>query len=310
MRTTPRWSRSTKMLVSAALLVMASLLLYSFRSLLIPLVLVFLFAYIVAPLVGWLSKRLHIGRSWAVMIIYLVGLGALATLPAVTVPSIVDEVENLLRYLNVIGNRAIGWLEQLDQYQIELGGYTFSFPEFEAPVISFELDKVLGLLDSTISPLAGGAFSVVKTVASGVGWLLFMAVTGFYLLRDANRLIPTVLNMVPEAYREEAARLIELVNQTWNAFLRGQIVMCVVIGLVTTVAMSAVGIRYAVALGIIAGILEIIPSIGPTLASVPAILLALFQGSPALPISNLGVALIVAGVAASHKLYPDLFSRE
>jgi len=296
MRTTPRWSRSTKVLVSAALLVIAGLLLYSFRTILIPIILVFLFAYIIAPLVGWLSRQLHIRRSWAVMIIYLIGIGALATLPAVTVPTMVSEVENLLRNLDAIGNRAIGWLEQIDQYQIELMGYTFSLPQFEPPVISFELDKVMGLLDSTISPLAGGAFSVVKTVASGVGWLLFMAATGFYLLRDADRLIPTVLNIVPEAYREEASRLIGLVNRTWNAFLRGQIVLCIVIGLVTTAAMSAAGIRYAVALGIIAGILEIIPSIGPTLASVPAIVLALFQGSSFIPMSNLGVALLVAGI--------------
>ena len=296
MRTTPRWSRSTKVLVSAALLVIAGLLLYSFRTILIPIILVFLFAYIVAPLVGWLSRRLHIGRGWAVMIIYLIGIGALATLPAVTVPTMVSEFENLLRNLDAIGNRAIGWLEQIDQYQIDLMGYTFSLPQFEPPVISFELDKVLGLLDSTISPLAGGAFSVVKTVASGVGWLLFMAAMGFYLLRDADRLIPTVLNIVPDAYRAEASKLIGLVNRTWNAFLRGQIVLCIVIGLVTTAAMSAAGIRYAVALGIVAGILEIIPSIGPTLASVPAILLALFQGSSFIPMSNLGVALLVAGI--------------
>jgi len=296
MRTTPRWSRSTKVLVSAALLVIAGLLLYSFRTILIPIILVFLFAYIVAPLVGWLSRQLHIGRGWAVMIIYLIGIGALATLPAVTVPTMVSEFENLLRNLDAIGNRAIGWLEQIDQYQIDLMGYTLSLPQFEPPVISFELDKVLGLLDSTISPLAGGAFSVVKTVASGVGWLLFMAAMGFYLLRDADRLIPTVLNIVPDAYRAEASKLIGLVNRTWNAFLRGQIVLCIVIGLVTTAAMSAAGIRYAVALGIVAGILEIIPSIGPTLASVPAILLALFQGSSFIPMSNLGVALLVAGI--------------
>jgi len=296
MSAAPRWNRSTKVLVSAALLVLAGLLLYSFRTILIPIILVLLFAYIVAPLVGWLSRRLHIGRSWAVMIIYLVGIGALATLPAVTVPTIVDEVESLLRNLDAIGNRALGWLEQLDQYQIQFMGYTFSLPPFEPPVLSFELDKVMGLLDSTISPLAGGAFSVVKTVASGVGWLIFMAAMGFYLLRDAHRLIPTVLNVIPDDYRREASKLIEQVNETWNAFLRGQIVLCTAIGVLTAVAMSAVGIRFAVALGIVAGILEIIPSLGPTLAAVPAILLALFQGSPRIPLSNVGVALVVAGV--------------
>jgi HAD superfamily hydrolase (TIGR01509 family) len=296
MSAVPRWSRSTKILVSAALLVVAGLLLYSFRTILIPIVLVLLFAYILAPLVGWLARRLHIGRSWAVMIIYLVGIGALATLPAVTVPAIMNEVDSLLRNLDAIGNRALGWLEQLDQYQIELMGYTFSLPPFEPPVLSFELDKVMGLLDSTISPLAGGAFSVVKTVASGVGWLIFMAAMGFYLLRDADRLIPAVLNVAPDAYRGEASKLIGQVNQTWNAFLRGQIVLCTIIGVLTAVAMSAVGIRFAVALGIVAGILEIIPSLGPTLAAVPAIVLALFQGSSRIPLSNVGVALVVAGV--------------
>ncbi len=291
---TSQWDRSTKQLVSATLVILAGLLLYSFRSLLIPLVLVILFAYIFAPVAGWLSSRLHIGRGWAVMIIYLVGLGALATLPAVTIPVIVNEVENLIKNLDAIADRASDWVTQLGEYRWEFMGYTFALPEIEWPALSFDLDRTMGLLDTTISPLAGGLFEVVKTVASGIGWLVFMSVTGFYLLKDAERFVPTVLNVVPPAYRVESEKLIRRISQTWNAFLRGQIVLCLVIGVLTTVATSAVGIRYSVALGIVAGILEIIPGLGPTLASVPAILLALFQGSSYIPVSKLGVAVIVA----------------
>ncbi|MBN1640252.1 MAG: AI-2E family transporter [Anaerolineae bacterium] len=292
----PRWSRSTKQLVSATILIVMALLLYSFRTILLPIILVLLFSYIAAPAVGWLSKRLHIGRAWSVLIVYLVCLGVVATLPAVTIPVIVDEVENLVRNLDAIANRAVTWLEQLDQYRFEVLGYVIALPKFESPTLSFEFDRIMELINSAISPLAGGAFSVVRTVASGVGWLIFMSVMGFYLLRDADRLIPTLLSIIPAPYRSEAAKLVGQINATWNAFLRGQIVLCLVIGVLTTVAMSAVGIRFAVALGIIAGILEIVPNLGPTLASVPAILLALFQGSSYIPMSKLGVAILVAGI--------------
>jgi HAD superfamily hydrolase (TIGR01549 family) len=296
MNATPSWGRSTKQLVSATLVILAGLLLYSFRTILIPIVLVCLFSYVFAPVVGWISRLLGVGRGWAVLLLYLVGLGALVTLPAVTVPVIVNEVESLLRNLDDIAQRLIAWLQQWDQYQFEFLGYIFTLPEIDTLITSlpFDLDRAFALLEGTISPLAGGALSVVRTVASGIGWLTVLAVMAYYLLVDAERLVPALLNIVPRVYRDEATKLVRQINATWNAFLRGQIVLCAVIGVMTTVAMSAVGIRFAVALGIIAGILEIIPSLGPTLASVPAILLALFQGSSFIPMSKVGVAILVA----------------
>jgi HAD superfamily hydrolase (TIGR01509 family) len=296
MNTTPHWDRSTKQLVSATVLILAGLLLYSFRTILIPIVLVCLFSYIFAPVVGWVSRLLGVGRGWAVLVLYLVGLAAMVTLPAVTVPVIVDEVENLIKNLDAIAQRLLEWLQQWDQYQFEFMGYTFVLPEIDTLIssIPFDLDRVFTLLEGTLSPVAGGAVSVVRTVASGIGWFTVLAVMAYYLLVDAERLAPALLAIVPPAYRDETSKLLGQVNATWNAFLRGQIVLCAVIAIVTTIAMSAVGIRFAVALGIIAGILEIIPNLGPTLASVPAILLALFQGSSFIPMSKFGVAILVA----------------
>jgi HAD superfamily hydrolase (TIGR01509 family) len=280
------------------MLIVAALLLYSFRTMLVPVVLASLFSYIFAPVVGGLSKLLHVRRGWAVLLLYVVGLGLVATLPAVTIPVIVEETESLLENLDAIANRTIAWLEDLDQYRFEFLGYVFTPPDIETlfPETTFDLDRMINLINSAISPLAGGAVSIVRTVASGVGWIMFMAVMAFYLMVDAEKLVPALLNFAPPAYRPELMKLVARINNTWNDFLRGQIVLCAVIGITTTIAMSAIGIRFAVALGVVAGILEIIPSLGPTLASVPAILIALFQGSSVIPLSNFGVALIVAGV--------------
>jgi len=292
MNASPRWSQTTKQLISATFLILAGLLLYSFRTILAPLVIAFLGSYIFAPVVGWLSRHLHVGRGWAVALLYLIGLGILAMAPAFTVPAVLDEVEDLWANMGVIINKAIAWLAE--SHEVPFLGYVITLPEIEIPTFAMELDKVIDLLGGTISPIAGGAFAVLKTVASGVGWLIFIAVLSFYLLMDAERIGPALVSLVPHPYRDETSKLLVQIDNTWSAFLRGQIVLCLIIGVLTAVAMGAVGLRFSIALGVVAGILELIPSFGPFLAAIPAVLLALFQGVSYLPTSNLGAAIIVA----------------
>jgi len=294
MSTSPRWSAGTKQLISAALLVLAGLLFYSFRSILTPLIITFLAVYILDPLVGWLSRNLRLRRGWAIALVYLVCLAVLATVPAIAAPAVVNQVIDLLTNLGVITNRAITWLEV--PHDLVVFGRVLTVPAYEIPAISFDLERIISLVRGTISPLAGGAFSVLKMVASGVGMVVLMVVLAFYLLLDARRVGSSLDSLVPPAYRREAAGILAQVSRTWNAFLRGQLALCTIIGVLTWLATSIVGLRFSIALGIVAGVLELIPSLGPLLAAVPAVLLALFQGSAILPTTNLGDAIIVAGI--------------
>jgi len=123
-----------------------------------------------------------------------------------------------------------------------------------------------------------------------------MVVLAFYLLLDAERVGSSLQSLVPPTYRREAAGILAQASKTWNAFLRGQLVLCTFIGVLTWLATSVAGLRFSIALGIVAGVLELIPSLGPLLAAVPAVLLALFQGSAILPTTNLGDAIIVTGI--------------
>jgi HAD superfamily hydrolase (TIGR01549 family) len=293
MSTSPQWGRTTKQLVLVTILVVAGLLIYSFRSILPLLIIAFLIAYVFAPVVDWLSKRLHIKRGLAAVLLYLVALAALATVPTIIVPSLVfDEVTALVENLGRILNQGILWLDSIDS--VEVLGYTFAVPDISIPTVPMNLEGLMTLLEGTISPLAGGAFSVVKTVALGVGQLSAIAVMSFYLLVDTDRVASSWKSICPPDYEDEMAKLLAQVSGTWNAFFRGQLVLSLVVGLMVAVATTALGIRYSIALGIIAGMLEIIPSLGPTMAAVPGVLLALFQGSTTLPLSNLWVAVVVA----------------
>jgi len=103
-----------------------------------------------------------------------------------------------------------------------------------------------------------------------------------------------LLELIPPPHRAEYAQLGSMVRQVWIAYLRGQVVLCIVIGTATGIGTAILGLPGALLLGILAGVLEVLPTIGPILASIPAIILALLLGSPALPVSNVVFALIVA----------------
>jgi HAD superfamily hydrolase (TIGR01549 family) len=288
--TSSRWGRITKLLVAAALLILAGLLVYNVRAILASLVLASLLAYILAPLVGWLSEHLHIPRGLTVAILYLVGLGLLATAPAILLPPVVDDVTDLLANLDTIVNDLLTWLEETEQFTIL--GRPVPLPPIELP--TFSLERIVNLVRQGISPVAGGFFSVLRALGSVVTSVVFIAIVAFYLMVDADRVKPALVRLVPPSNREEASKLLKQIDHTWSAFLRGQLLLSLSVGTLTGIAMSAVGVRFSIALGIVAGLLEVIPGLGPFLSAIPAVLLALFQGAATLPFSNLVDAILVA----------------
>ncbi len=291
-RSVPRWSQNTKQLVGAALLILVGLTIYRFRSLLPPVIIAALLAYVLSPIVSWLSKNLRIKRGLATVLLYLIGLAAMAAAPAISISPVIDEINKLeINFTNLV-NQIIYWVEQFNQAEIEFAGYVFVLPTIDIP--TFDLQQIVNLLQNAISTVAGGAVSVVVTVASGVGWAVFIAVITFYMIVDAERIGPSLLRLIPADYQQEVAKLGAQLNRTWNSFLRGEIILCLSIGIVTWVATTAIGLPYSIALGIIAGVLEIIPSIGPFLAAVPAVVIALVQGSSFIPLPNWGIAILTA----------------
>ncbi|MEI2693342.1 MAG: AI-2E family transporter [Anaerolineae bacterium] len=94
-------------------------------------------------------------------------------------------------------------------------------------------------------------------------------------------------------YRAEIEELGRRLDAVWKSFFRGQILLSLVVGFIVFIATSLLGLPGALVLGLLAGVLEVIPNLGPVIALIPAVLVALVQGSNFLPVSNLAFALIV-----------------
>ena len=159
---------------------------------------------------------------------------------------------------------------------------------------------VLPSLDAILQPLSSALKSVMETSANLVGaafsraaMIVFIFLASIYFSLDADTYRGALLQAVPADFQPEISILFARIERMWGAFFHSELRLMLVIGAITTIGLTALGMPGALYLGIIAGLLEIIPTIGPIIAAVPAVIVALVQGSAYLPISNLAFAGLI-----------------
>ncbi len=289
----PPWQPGTRLVSGVLLVLLAGLLFYRLRSLFVPLFLAMLLAYILHPLVVALSRHRRVSRGLAVFIVYL---GLLLIMAGTTTGigiAISQQLIGLVEDLRQLSVQIPNQLEALNQLQISLGPWVLDFSQANLqPVIQALASVIRPALSQTGALLA----SVAGATASVVGWLLAVLVMGYYLLLDYGSLEDSLLEMVPPAYRPDFQRLTQETGRVWQSFLRGQLILALVIGLVVAPVLAILGVRFALVLGLIAGLLEFVPMFGPFIAGAIAVLVALFQGSNWWGLEPWVFALIVLGV--------------
>ena len=278
------WSETTKWLVIVSSLLALVWIVYRFSQIISPLVIAVILAYVLNPPVRFLTARARLSRTWAVASVYLALIVILSLVLVAFVPSLIQQVMSI----NVDFQNIVKGISRFFEQPLFIFGFSIDLADV--------YNEVSGTLQSIVSPLASRTVSFLIGLASGFAWLIFVLIVSFYLLKDLGKLGRSIYELVPADYRDEVRRLAEEVNVIWSAFFRSQLVLCAVVGALVGVTMRIVGVRNALILGIIAGVLEIIPSIGPTIAAIPAVLIAYFQGSTYLSLSNGWFALLVIGL--------------
>ncbi|MBC8264950.1 MAG: AI-2E family transporter [Anaerolineales bacterium] len=278
------WSETTKWLVIISSLLALVWIVYRFSQIISPLVIAVILAYVLNPPVRFLTARTRLSRTLVVASVYLALIVILSLVLVAFVPSLTQQVKSI----NVDFQDIVEDISSFFEQPLFIFGFYVDLMDV--------YQEVSGTLQSIVSPLASQTVSFLIGLASGLAWLVFVLIVSFYLLKDLGKLGHFIHGLVPLDYRDEVRRLGEEVNVIWNAFFRSQLVLCAVVGAVVGVTMRVVGVRNALILGIIAGVLEIIPNIGPVIAAIPAILIAYFQGSTYLLLSNGWFALLVIGL--------------
>ncbi|MEM7126315.1 MAG: AI-2E family transporter [Chloroflexota bacterium] len=321
-----QWDYSTKRIVLVILLIVAIFLIWLSRAVVPLLIISGIVAYVLKPIVD-LAERIRIPRSVGTLVLYLLVLVALILIPVIFVPIITQQLVSLIDYdPNEVVNGVISWTTELvrnapENYEIDLPG----FEPFDIPIgdtirlvgdnftqfiqdyidipTSSEILTYLRQAIGTASNVVGSATAIGVTIVSGIiqafVYSIVIFIVSLYLTKDAPRISDYIQSLAPKPYRPELMDLLLRISRVWHAFFRGQLTLSVIVGFTTWLSLFLLGMPGALILGIFAGIMEIVPNLGPALAMIPAVIVALIQGStnPALAeLGNFGFALVVIGI--------------
>ena len=315
-----QWDMSTKRTVLVILLIVIVAIIWISQPVLPILIMAGIFAYLLKPIVD-VAERIHIPRGVSTIILSILVLLMFVLAPVLIFPVLYDQliqlanfnattiINNLITAIataiaNVAPDRKFAIVgfelpigELFQQIQQNVTQFQFTFAPTLEQILTY-VQQVLGAATNVVGSTAVISFALVGGIFQAVLSVILTFVMSLYITKDAPRIRSYFENLFPRAYQPELEELLRRVGYIWQAFFRGQIVLGLTIGVVTWLALSLLGMPGALILGIIAGALEIVPNLGPTLAMIPAVIVALIQGSsnPALAdISNLGFALMVVG---------------
>lgn len=305
------WSKPTKYIAGIGLVLLGIYLLYLSRPVIPLLILAALIAVIVRPVILWLYNRLHLPYGLAVALVYLLVIILVPLAVVLAVPLIVDAVGYVasLDYPAILRN-VIAWLrstlasiravdlpgEALDVYVDQSIDSFLTALQTTEPTGVLEppsVETILGSLGSALTATFGAAAGLAGAVISQIALLVFMFLASIYISLGANTYRDALIEVIPPAYRTEFATLIARIERIWNAFFRGILTLMFIIGGATLLGLTVLGMPGALSLAIIAGLLEIIPSLGPVIAAIPAVVVALLQGSNYLALNNFVFAGLV-----------------
>lgn len=298
----PPWGAITKAIVASGVLLLAAIVIWRFRFLWSPLAIAAIIAYLVSPMVGWLQRKVAIQRTTAVLLTYAVLLLVFGALSFVLGLVAAEQSARAWRTLPDLLPRLVQEIqERFESASVTVwtvGPYQIRFDAFVDLVDFSALSRDLRQMVQTFAGRSGAWLAnVAQATVSTLGEMLMVLVFSIYMAIDGPRAGRVISDLAHQpGYRRDADRLMRDTVLIWNAYLRGQVILAIVIGVVVTVTLSILQVNNALALGILSGLLEFLPIIGPVVGAGAAVLVALFQPDNILGLSPWLFALVILGV--------------
>ena len=275
------------------------LLFFVFLYLLQDIIIILLFAIIIAsgvtPFANWLDQK-KFPRLLGVLLLYLSLFVLALFLLSLVVPFVSGEINQLIKDLPTFIDKVSVSLEKAQQ-------------ESSSRYVDF-FNEMLNLLDTFSSYLqasSSSAFGFVVSIFGGIFSFLAVVVISFYLSVMRGGIENFIRSVVPKEYESSILSVWKRSEIKVGRWIQGQLLLALVVGLAVYITLSLLGIKFALLLGILAMILELVPNVGPVLAAVPAVILA-FAQSTTLGLWVILVYLIIQQLE-NHVLVPIVLGR-
>ncbi|MEO6050573.1 MAG: AI-2E family transporter [Pyrinomonadaceae bacterium] len=259
------------------------------------------FAYLIDPVVKLVRRPFKsyeverfMPRSLAIVVAYIIVFTAIGLAISTIAPRVIEQGKefgaNLPTYGMAIQQRANDLNSRFAQLRI-------------SEDVQADIGKKVTDMAGYISAAVGG---FVLLSATFVPWLLLIPILAFFFLKDVNLFRLAVLRSFPAGrWRIRAEAVLQDVNATLAAYTRAQLISCFLIGLICTIGFYLLGLKYALLLGILAGIFEFVPLLGPSVIGLIVVLTAAASDNPWKAL-YVAIFLIVLRVMQDYVLYPRI----
>ena len=252
-------------------------LIYQIRDVLLLVFASFIIASALYPVVDWMDKKMP--RWLAVLIVYLVGIIVMATI--------------LIPFVSVLIEQTREFFKLAPDYWKEATNLIYSWKlNFRTIGFSADLSKIFGLTTYFQQHFLSQSINFTIAFVEGILAAFTMAVLVLFLLLDKYELKRGVFTLFPKEIRHKAEEIAVTISRKVGGYVRGELLLMVTTGLLTGLFMLMLKVKFALLLGLLAGIFEIIPIIGPILSAIPAILITLAQ-NPSLAVATILVYLVI-----------------
>ncbi len=263
-------------------------MLFAASSVLLPFILGMVAAYLLLPLVRWLDAHMppplrgrRSGRAVAILLTYLLFLVLFAGILAFVVPVLGGQVSSFVERIPYLSTRLEKLLED------GLAWYRTNIPE----TWKQDIEATVGdIAQGGLNQLKNGLIAMLRTVFSSLNFIVGLVIIPFwlfYILQDESAVSKGLFKLLHPEIREDVQSLAGLIDDVLSAYVRGQLLLCLFVGLLATASLMLIGVPFAPVLGVIAGVFEVLPNIGPFLGAIPALLVALATE----PVSAIWVAV-------------------
>ena len=264
-----RWSSTTKRVVIGSLAAVFLLFIWRAGDIVEPFLWAMILSYILLPLVGALERRSGLPRTAAALGVFLALLAVIFGGGRFLIPRLIDNSKDLqANWPILIANAQVTIADTLTSLGLGDLAATVIAPNLQ------DLDRqIVAMLQRNALPVVVGAGHFL------LQFLIFLIAT-FLTLRDAPRFLNFIQRNLPREHRSELLHVLRDTNVMLGRYIRGQLILVLLMSTITTIALTILGVPYSVLLGVMTGVLETIPFVGPITAGAIACLVALGHPNP------------------------------
>lgn len=289
----PKWSATAKTVVGLTGIAVIIALLVYFRSIVGPLLLAIILAYSLQPLAAFVNRTTPLNWRWSVNIVFIILIVLLLGILTISGFAIFQQFQSLIFVVNF-------FTDTLPHLVEDLSTQSYSFGPFQFSLSQYDLSSLTNQLLNTLQPILGRVGTLVSSLATGaltvLAWAVFVLVIAYFLLAQTGKVTDELIQLDIPGYNADIQHLTAELRRIWNAFLRGQLLIIMLTVSVYSILLTVLGLRYSLAIALMAGLARFVPYVGPFVVWSVTILVALFQGENYLGLVPWQYAILVLGL--------------